>query len=62
MNILFLFLSPAYYQANRKKKTWFSNENVYQFIFIQQNEQNLELKRSRRNRFVSINWPCFLKD
>ena len=55
MNTLFLFLSPAYYQAKRKKKTWFANKNVYQFIFIQQNEQNLELKRSKRNRFVSIN-------
>lgn len=43
MNVLFLFLSPAYYQAKRKK-TWFAKENVYQFIFIQQNKQNLELK------------------
>lgn len=45
MNVLFLCLSPAYYQANRKKKTWFANKNVYQFIFIQQNKQNLELKK-----------------
>ena len=61
MSYFYFYLLHIIRLNEKKKKTWFANENVYQFIFIQQNKQNLELK-SKRNRFVSINWPCFLKD